>query len=565
MNIPQIKQIQKYCQQLETALQYRELEFKATFEQAAVGIAHIGIDGHFLRLNQKFCEITGYTRNQLLTLTFEELAHPDDQKTDLVFWQQLLAKEIPHYSLEKRYMRSDSTLIWVNLTVSLMPNVDSEVGYFIAVVEDISKRKNLEFELQRQQQLFKASFTYTPAGITVLDESPAFVQENPALVQMNGRPVPDHLGETIYEATAALYRPEQEWKTLVENSPDVIARFDRESRYVYVNPAIERVTGKPAFTFIGKTQQQLGMPEDFLSCWNQAIQSCFDTAKEQSIEFELLSPSGELKVYQTLLAPELHGNGGVEFVLGFTRDITCAKQPELETQQALAKEKELNRLKSSFISMASHQFRTPLTTIVISAEILEGINCIPLEKRQSYVKIQESVQHLERLISDILLIGSIEVGKVKIEASLFDVSQFLQELVSEFKVIYGEQQRIEVTNTGKVNWVQVDKKLFGKILIYLIDNAIKYSPQSPTVQLNFGSFEGEVVFQVQDRGIGIPPEDKPHIFECFHRGSNVGKISGMGLGLAIVKHCVDQHGGAIAVDSVLGLGTTFTVTLPQGS
>lgn len=215
--------------------------------------------------------------------------------------------------------------------------------------------------------------------------------------------------------------------------------------------------------------------------------------------------------------------------------------------------------------MASHQFRTPLTTIVVSAEILEGIDCIPLEKRQSFVKIQESVQHLERLISDILLIGSIEVGKVKIEASLFDVSQFLQELVSEFKVIYGEQQRIEVTNTGKVNWVQVDKKLFGKILIYLIDNAIKYSPQSPTVQLNFGSFEGEVVFQVQDRGIGIPPEDKPHIFECFHRGSNVRKISGMGLGLAIVKHCVDLHGGEIAVDSVLGLGTTFTVTLPQGS
>lgn len=116
MNIPQIKQIQKYCQQLETALQYRELEFKATFEQAAVGIAHIGIDGHFLRLNQKFCEITGYTRNQLLTLTFEELAHPDDQKTDLVFWQQLLAKEIPHYSLEKRYMRSDSTLIWAGVS-----------------------------------------------------------------------------------------------------------------------------------------------------------------------------------------------------------------------------------------------------------------------------------------------------------------------------------------------------------------------------------------------------------------------------------------------------------------
>lgn len=563
MNIRKIKQIEKYCQQLETALHYRELEFKATFEQAAVGIAHVGIDGHFLRLNQKFCEITGYTRNQLLTLTFEELAHPDDQKTDLVFWQQLLAKEIPHYSLEKRYIRSDSTLIWVNLTVSLMRNVDGEVGYFIAVLEDISKRKNLEFELQRQQQLFKASFTYTPAGITVLDESPAFVQVNPALAQMNGRPVPD-LGETIYKATAALYRPEQELKTLVENSPDVIARFDRESRYVYVNPAIERVTGKPAFTLIGKTLEQLGMPSDFLSCWNQAIQSCFDTAKEQSIEFELLSPSGELKVYQTLLAPELQQDGAVEFVLGFTRDMTCAKQSELETQQALAKEKELNRLKSSFISMASHQFRTPLTTIVVSAEILEGINSIALENRQSFVKIKESVQHLERLISDILLISSIEVGKVKFAASLLDVSQFIQEVLSELKVIYGEQ-RIEVPNTGEVNWLLVDKKLLGKILINLIDNAIKYSPKSPTVQLKFGGFEGKVVFQVQDRGIGIPPEDKPHIFECFHRGSNVGKISGMGLGLAIVKHCVDLHGGEIAVDSVLGLGTTFTVTLPQGS
>ena len=246
-----------------------------------------------------------------------------------------------------------------------------------------------------------------------------------------------------------------------------------------------------------------------------------------------------------------------------TEDMTLCKQAELEIKQALAKQEELNRLKTSFISTVSHELRAPLTTILSAAEILEHIVCSPSLEQQLFCQIKDTARQLNKLLEDVLLIGRTEAEEIKSQTTCFDALQLMRTLVRDFKISESFKNPILIRGKGKSTLVQLDKKLLRQILSNLLENAIKYSPENSPIQLKFTCFKGKAVFQIQDKGIGIPPEDIPHLFECLYRGSNVGRISGRGLGLAIVKQCVDLHRGKITVDSVVGRGTSFTVTLPQ--
>lgn len=155
--------------QAEAALQESEQRFRATFEQAAVGIAQVSLDGQFLRLNQKFCEIVGYTREELLALTFQDITHPDDLEADLDYLRQLLAGDIPHYSMEKRYFRKNGSIVWINLTVGLERYPSGEPNYAIAVIQDISDRKMTEFALRESERRYQTMARVSPVGIFQTD------------------------------------------------------------------------------------------------------------------------------------------------------------------------------------------------------------------------------------------------------------------------------------------------------------------------------------------------------------------------------------------------------------
>jgi signal transduction histidine kinase len=237
---------------------------------------------------------------------------------------------------------------------------------------------------------------------------------------------------------------------------------------------------------------------------------------------------------------------------------------QMELRLALEKEKELNELKSRFISMTSHEFRTPLTTILGSAELLEHYSHKwPEEKKLVHFKrIHSNVQHLVQLLNDVLLIGQAEAGKLEFNPKPLDVVQLCCSLVEELQLSAGSEHTIAFSYQFPELESCLDEKLLRHILSNLLSNAIKYSPTGSTVNFKLVGQNGQVIFQIQDEGIGIPEEDQQHLFETFHRAKNVVNIPGTGLGLAIVKRSVDLHGGKISVKSEVGAGTTFTVTIP---
>lgn len=255
---------------------------------------------------------------------------------------------------------------------------------------------------------------------------------------------------------------------------------------------------------------------------------------------------------------------GQEYNCAFALNIEERKRAEAEVRSALAKEQELNELKSRFVSMASHEFRTPLSTILSSAELLERYSDRwDLQKQQThYQRIKVAAQHMNELLDDVLFMGKAEARRQELQHLPLDLVIFCRELAEELQLCDRDCHPILFRSTLNSLPVQADERLLRHIFSNLLSNALKYSPDGSPVVFQLDWQHEEAIARVQDRGIGIPAADRTHLFESFHRASNASNISGTGLGLAIVKRCVDLYGGQIAVDSTVGEGTTFTIVLP---
>lgn len=257
--------------------------------------------------------------------------------------------------------------------------------------------------------------------------------------------------------------------------------------------------------------------------------------------------------------------GGVDYITKpfHTLEVLARVKNQLALQNALKKEQELSELKSRFVTMTSHEFRTPLTTILSSAELLENYSYKWTEEKKLHhlQRIQVAVQRMTQLLNDVLLIGKAEAGKIEFQPLPLDLAAFCHNLVEELQ-LGTSTHFIDFRIQGQCINACMDEKLLRHILSNLLSNAIKYSDKGGTVDFDLLCEAGAAIFRVQDQGIGIPATEQAQLFNSFHRASNVGTISGTGLGLAIVKKSVDLHGGKIAVNSQVGVGTTFTVTLP---
>jgi signal transduction histidine kinase len=241
------------------------------------------------------------------------------------------------------------------------------------------------------------------------------------------------------------------------------------------------------------------------------------------------------------------------------------KRVEDEVRTELKKEKELSELKSRFISMASHEFRTPLCTILSSADLLEtyGKKWSEDKKTEHLQRIQSAVERMTQLLDDVLLIGKAEAGKLEFQPAPMNLDKFCTDLVEELQQGKSSSQHtITFVKRGHYTTTLMDEKLLRHILSNLISNAIKYSTPGSNIYFEVNCQEEEAIFLIKDSGIGIPKEDQQRLFESFHRAKNVGTIPGTGLGLAIVKKSLDLHSGKITVDSIVGGGTTFIIRLP---
>lgn len=262
----------------------------------------------------------------------------------------------------------------------------------------------------------------------------------------------------------------------------------------------------------------------------------------------------------------------VEEVLARIENQLSLRRMQIELQQAKAKalkaleqEQELNRLKSEFVSMISHDFRNPLTSIQGFAGLLEcgGETPAPETINRYINKINTAVDNLLSLLDDILLIGSMEVGKMQYKTVSVNLQEFCHELIDTLKYSLGDQNQICFTCLGDSTQAEMDLIILQRILNNLLSNAIKYSHPGEPVYLDLECQNHMTIFQVRDQGMGIPLENQPYLFEAFYRSSNVGDIKGTGLGLAVVKKCVEVHQGRILLESKEQIGTKITVYLPR--
>jgi PAS domain S-box-containing protein len=244
-------------------------------------------------------------------------------------------------------------------------------------------------------------------------------------------------------------------------------------------------------------------------------------------------------------------------------EIAQRQRLENELRLSLAKERELNELKSRIVATVSHEYRTPLTTILSSAQLLERYNSqLTSEKKQTHFqRIQASISYLTKLVEDMLLVNQAETGNLEFNPVPLDVAILVRDVIAEFQSSTTPPV-ILLRYQGAYQDVVLDERLLRLILRNLLSNAIKYSPDKKEIQLALVCEASQLVLRVTDAGIGIPTAEQTDIFNPFFRGSNTGTIPGVGLGLVIVKECVDLHGGEVVVESEVGKGTTFTVTLP---
>jgi signal transduction histidine kinase len=243
-----------------------------------------------------------------------------------------------------------------------------------------------------------------------------------------------------------------------------------------------------------------------------------------------------------------------------TQELALAHE---ELKKALETERKLSELKSRFVSMASHEFKTPLTSILSSASLLERYTeTAEQAKRIRHIdRIKSSVQNLTNILNDFLSLEKIESGLLRSEPELLQLDEFIHTLLDELTALLQKNQTIHYTHTGNFD-VYIDKHLLKNILINLLSNAIKYSPDEKDVNLKTEVDNSLLKIEVIDQGIGIPEDDKMHMFERFFRAANATNIQGTGLGLTIVKRYVDLMSGQISFCSELYKGTTFKVELP---
>jgi signal transduction histidine kinase len=304
-------------------------------------------------------------------------------------------------------------------------------------------------------------------------------------------------------------------------------------------------------------------PDDLIMSGDRLTNTIPNPELTRPIEFRYRHHDGSWRILEAISQPFVDSVATLRIMVN-ARDITERKRLD-EIHLALEREKELSALKTRFFSMASHEFRTPLSTALAAAQVLESCRDEwdnSAKRLRNLHRIQDSVKHMVQLLDDILTINRAETGKLAFNPRTLDLEIYCRDFLDEMGESLGSQHNFSFTCQGKSVLVCMDEKLLRSMLSNLLSNAIKYSPHGGVVNLSLEFQPDQLILAVEDRGIGMSPEDLKQLFEPFHRGKNVRTIPGTGLGLVVVKKCVDLHHGTIHITSAVGIGTTCSVTLP---
>ena len=414
--------------------------------------------------------------------------------------------------------------------------------------------KKLYRSIEAEQRQVTALFEHATEGIILTNDKGSIVLSNPAASRLFDYEREELLGKSIEILIPQRFHHKHE---------DYRKGF-------YQHPG-NRTMGHGRDLFARKKDGREFPVEVSLSYYRQkevvfVIAFIVDITQRKQTERELMDQKSQL---EKITEDVRKLNTGLETKVEQRTLILREALQELERSQqelseALSKEKELNEIKSRFVSMASHEFRTPLSTVLSSAALLSKYTeTDQQDKRDKHIKrIKDSVRHLNVLLEDFLSLGRLEEGHIRPVMAPFALKEFLEEVVDEMKPLAKEGQEIHCEFSGEREFFS-DKRLLKNILINLLSNAIKFSGDQAHIWLQVSLPPGDrLCLSVRDEGIGISKEDQAHLFSSFFRGGNALNIEGTGLGLHIVKRYVDLLQGSVWLDSILDKGTTITVELP---
>ena len=419
----------------------------------------------------------------------------------------------------------------------------------------------------------------------LLDEAGKVVEWVGAITDVEDRHAIEH----------ALRRSEASMRSIASHSPDVIARFDRQTRHLYVNDAATTVTGLPVEALIGRSPRELWMPPRLCDEWEAKVAAAFESGQTQTCEFAFNTPTGE-RFYQSILVPERNVDGSIETVLGITRDVSADRSASRQLRSAAEEagraqqiaedgQKEAERAskaKDHFLAVLSHELRTPLTPVLAAASELAQRTDLPDDVREDLAMIQRNVELEGRLMDDMLDLTRVSRGKLELNFTLVDAHESARRVLEMVAAdARSKQITLNVDLSADHSTVLADSARLQQMLWNLLKNAVKFTPPGGRIRLSsefeagcddvqspHQPTEGCLRFTLIDSGTGIDAELLPRVFDAFEQGGpeTTRQFGGLGLGLAITKVLVDLHGGTIRAESTgRNHGSTFTLELPTAS
>ena len=470
-----------------------EALFRGTFENAAVGIDHVDLEGRFLRINQKFCEILGYTHEEMFTKTWMELTHPADLAADLELYGRLLRGELASYTMEKRFIRNDRSTVWVDLTVTFHRDAAGRPVYCIAIFQDISERKRLEEALRESEEMFRGTFENAAVGIVHNDSSGRFLRVNDRFCAIVGYPREELLQKTFQDIThpddlatslgflealvrgespaaryekryirkdgtpvwvalitslqrdaagqpayviavvqdiserkrleGALRESEARFRTLAEALPTMVWTAEPDGTIDYINSRLIEYTGLTLEQLRDRDQGSTLHPEDRHRCIEQWMRSVA-TGEPYEVEYRPCRADGAFRWHLGQALPLRDESGRITRWFGSITDIDDQKRAAEELREAKEAAEAANRAKDEFLANVSHEIRTPMNAILGMTELALD-TLLTEDQRQYLTTVKSAADALLAIINDILDFAKIEAGRLELDPTDFSLSPVL--------------------------------------------------------------------------------------------------------------------------------------------
>lgn len=506
----------------EDALRTSEERLRATFNQAAVGIVVADLNRQFVEANQRFCDILGYSVDELRRMTFTEITHPEDLAETQAQTRALLAGEIPHCALEKRYVRKDGAAVWGRTTVTLLRDVSAKAQRFIGIVEGITDRKETE--------------------------------------------------QALRDARAQAHETRSGLAAIVESSDDAIISKTLDGVISTWNHGAERLFGYTAEEVIGKSITLL-IPPHQLDEEPAILRRLRRGERIDHYETVRMAKDGTLLEVSLTVSPIRDVSGTIIGASKIARDITERKRAEEALrneiairERAEAALREADRRKDEFLATLAHELRNPLAPIRQAALISKAPMATEAQKRWSSDVISRQVQHMSLLLEDLLDISRITRRTLELRTEMVELAEVVQAAVEAARpAIDAKRHAFSIDLPPEPVHFIADPLRLAQVLSNLLTNAAKYTDPEGQLRLRASCAAETVTISVVDTGVGLPSGAIADVFTMFSQvaSSRDRSEGGLGIGLALAKGLIELHGGEIEARSAgVGQGSEFTVRLP---